>query len=145
MKTPDGKKNTWCVTCSTPDGDIAATCRLFLPAEQLARLRHGLSLDGEPLKPAQVEWQTPSNCALCDQARSADSPLCEQVGPKVVGLKRIRWEKSPWATCLWANGAIWAHERVLIMSNSRPPVQAVISNRLTCGLWRNWVTRPRWA
>ncbi len=65
------------------------------PAEQLARLRHGLSLDGEPLKPAQVEWQNPEQLrfVLTQRKKRQIRRMCEQVGLKVVGLKRIRMGK----------------------------------------------------
>jgi 23S rRNA pseudouridine2604 synthase len=83
------------VTCSTPDGDIATNVQAVFPAEQLARLRHGLSLDGEPLKPAQVEWQNPEQLrfVLTQGKKRQIRRMCEQVGLKVVGLKRIRMGK----------------------------------------------------
>ena len=62
------------------------------PEEQLARLRHGLSLDGKPLKPAQVAWQNPEQLrfVLTEGKKRQIRRMCEQVGLKVVGLKRIR-------------------------------------------------------
>ena len=62
------------------------------PAEQLARLRHGLSLDGQALKPAQVDWQNPEQLrfVLKEGKKRQIRRMCEQVGLKVVGLKRIR-------------------------------------------------------
>ena len=62
------------------------------PREQLARLRHGLSLDGKPLKPAQVEWQNPEQLrfVLTEGKKRQIRRMCEQVGLLVVGLKRIR-------------------------------------------------------
>ena len=83
------------VTCSTPEGDVATNVQAVFPAEQLARLRHGLSLDGEPLKPAQVEWQNPEQLrfVLTQGKKRQIRRMCEQVGLKVVGLKRIRMGK----------------------------------------------------
>ena len=61
------------------------------PKELLERLRHGLSLDGEPLKPAKVGGKTRA-AALCLDRRQERQirRMCELVGLKVVGLKRIR-------------------------------------------------------
>jgi len=63
-----------------------------LAPEQLARLRHGLSLDGQPLKPAQVEWQNPEQLrfVLTEGKKRQIRRMCEQVGLQVTGLKRIR-------------------------------------------------------
>ncbi|MEY3116410.1 MAG: Ribosomal large subunit pseudouridine synthase, partial [Pseudomonadota bacterium] len=47
------------VTCTGPQGDVAVNVQAHFPVAQMQRLRHGLSLDGKPLKPAQVEWQNP--------------------------------------------------------------------------------------
>lgn len=62
------------------------------PAAQLARLRHGLSLDGQALKPAQVDWQNPEQLrfVLVEGKKRQIRRMCELVGLKVVGLKRIR-------------------------------------------------------
>ena len=62
------------------------------PEAQLARLRHGLSLDGKPLKPAQVAWQNPEQLrfVLTEGKKRQIRRMCEQVGLLVVGLKRIR-------------------------------------------------------
>jgi 23S rRNA pseudouridine2604 synthase len=58
----------------------------------MQKLRHGLSLDGKPLKPAQVEWQNPEQLrfVLKEGKKRQIRRMCEQVGLKVVGLKRIR-------------------------------------------------------
>jgi 23S rRNA pseudouridine2604 synthase len=65
--------------------------RVFPPA-MLAKLRHGLSLDGQPLKPAQVSWQNPEQLrfVLTEGKKRQIRRMCEQVGLKVVGLKRVR-------------------------------------------------------
>jgi 23S rRNA pseudouridine2604 synthase len=62
------------------------------PADQLQRLRHGLSLDGQALKPAQVEWQNPEQLrfVLKEGKKRQIRRMCELVGLHVVGLKRIR-------------------------------------------------------
>jgi len=80
------------VTCSGPNGDVAVNVQAHFPAAQMQRLRHGLSLDGKPLKPAQVEWQNPEQLrfVLKEGKKRQIRRMCEQVGLKVVGLKRIR-------------------------------------------------------
>ena len=80
------------VTCAGPQGDIAVNVQAHFPAVQMQRLRHGLSLDGKPLKPAQVEWQNPEQLrfVLKEGKKRQIRRMCEQVGLKVVGLKRIR-------------------------------------------------------
>ena len=71
---------------------VSADVRSVFPKEQLERLRHGLSLDGKPLKPAKVEWQNPEQLrfVLTEGKKRQIRRMCEQVGLKVVGLKRIR-------------------------------------------------------
>ncbi|WP_198969854.1 pseudouridine synthase [Xylophilus sp. ASV27] len=81
------------VTYAAPGGgDIATDVQAAFPPAQLARLRHGLSLDGQPLKPAQVDWQNPEQLrfVLTEGKKRQIRRMCEQVGLKVVGLKRIR-------------------------------------------------------
>ncbi len=62
------------------------------PAHKLALLRVGLSLDGQPLQPALVEWQNPEQLrfVLTEGKKRQIRRMCEQVGLKVVGLKRVR-------------------------------------------------------
>ncbi len=73
-------------------GELGQDVRAAFPAQQLERLRHGLSLDGKPLKPAQVEWQNAEQLrfVLQEGKKRQIRRMCEQVGLKVVGLKRIR-------------------------------------------------------
>ena len=73
-------------------GTVTTEVQTAFPSDQLARLRHGLSLDGQPLKPAQVEWQNPEQLrfVLTEGKKRQIRRMCEQVGLKVVGLKRIR-------------------------------------------------------
>jgi len=73
-------------------GATAANVQAAFPREGLERLRHGLALDGQPLKPAQVEWQNPEQLrfVLREGKKRQIRRMCEQVGLKVVGLKRIR-------------------------------------------------------
>jgi len=72
--------------------DVMTDVQAAFPPAQLARLRHGLSLDGQPLKPAQVDWQNPEQLrfVLKEGKKRQIRRMCEAVGLKVVGLKRIR-------------------------------------------------------
>lgn len=62
------------------------------PPEQLARLRHGLELDGKPLLPAKASWQNEEQLriVLREGKKRQIRRMCELVGLRVVGLKRIR-------------------------------------------------------
>ena len=61
----------------------------------LALLNHGLSLDGEKLRPAQVTWQNQDQLrfVLKQGKKRQIRRMCELVGLRVVGLKRIRMGK----------------------------------------------------
>ena len=71
---------------------VSTNVQAVFPPAMLARLRHGLSLDGQALKPAKVEWQNPEQLrfVLVEGKKRQIRRMCEQVGLKVVGLKRIR-------------------------------------------------------
>ncbi len=58
----------------------------------LARLNHGLSLDGVKLQPAKVAWQNDDQLrfVLREGRKRQIRRMCELVGLRVVGLKRIR-------------------------------------------------------
>ena len=63
-----------------------------LPDEQLERLRHGLELDGRPLKPAKVSWANEDQLrfVLREGRKRQIRRMCELVGLKVLALKRVR-------------------------------------------------------
>jgi len=73
-------------------GSVVTDVQSAFPAAQLARLRHGLSLDGQALKPARVDWQNPEQLrfVLTEGKKRQIRRMCELVGLKVVGLKRVR-------------------------------------------------------
>lgn len=58
----------------------------------LALLNHGLALDGKPLKPAKVEWLNDDQLRfILNEGRKRQiRRMCELVGLRVVGLKRVR-------------------------------------------------------
>ena len=71
---------------------VTSDVQAVFPPALLARLRHGLALDGQPLKPAQVDWQNPEQLrfVLTEGKKRQIRRMCELVGLKVVGLKRVR-------------------------------------------------------
>jgi len=78
------------VRVSGPSGDGPAS--RVLSEEGLALLRHGLELDGEALKPATVEWLNDDQLrfVLQEGKKRQIRRMCEAVGLKVTGLKRVR-------------------------------------------------------
>jgi len=74
------------------DDPVSTDVQSAFPAEKLRLLRHGLSLDSQPLKPAKVEWQNPEQLrfVLTEGKKRQIRRMCELVGLKVVGLKRVR-------------------------------------------------------
>ena len=63
-----------------------------LPDHELQRLNHGLSLDGKALLPAIVRWQNNDQLSftLREGKKRQIRRMCELVGLKVLGLKRVR-------------------------------------------------------
>ncbi len=63
-----------------------------LPDSELKRLNHGLSLDGKALLPAKVSWQNDDQLrfVLREGKKRQIRRMCELVGLKVLGLKRVR-------------------------------------------------------
>jgi 23S rRNA pseudouridine2604 synthase len=74
------------------DDPISTNVQAVFPAAMLAKLRHGLSLDGQALKPAKVDWENPEQLrfVLTEGKKRQIRRMCELVGLKVVGLKRVR-------------------------------------------------------
>ncbi len=74
------------------DDPITSDVQSVFPADKLRLLRHGLSLDGQALQPAKVEWQNPEQLrfVLTEGKKRQIRRMCELVGLKVVGLKRVR-------------------------------------------------------
>ena len=87
---PDGRPDR---LLQINDGDpVSTNVQAVFPPAGLAKLRHGLSLDGQALKPAKVEWQNPEQLrfVLTEGKKRQIRRMCELVGLKVVGLKRVR-------------------------------------------------------
>lgn len=63
-----------------------------LDARGLALLNHGLTLDDRPLKPAQVHWLNDDQLrfVLREGRKRQIRRMCELVGLRVTGLKRVR-------------------------------------------------------
>jgi 23S rRNA pseudouridine2604 synthase len=63
-----------------------------VPDSVLERLRHGLELDGVQLKPAKASWTNEDQLRIVlQQGRKRQiRRMCELVGLKVTGLKRVR-------------------------------------------------------
>jgi 23S rRNA pseudouridine2604 synthase len=73
-------------------GAETVNVQAVFPPEKLALLCHGLSLDGQALRPAQVSWQNPEQLrfVLKEGKKRQIRRMCEQVGLFVTGLKRVR-------------------------------------------------------
>ena len=68
-----------------------------LDAAQMALLNHGLSLDGRPLKPARVSWANEDQLrfVLREGRKRQIRRMCDLVGLKVTGLRRVRIGRIP--------------------------------------------------
>ena len=73
-------------------GPESVNVQAAFPPDKLKLLCHGLSLDGQPLRPAQVSWQNPEQLrfVLREGKKRQIRRMCEQVGLFVTGLKRVR-------------------------------------------------------
>ena len=64
----------------------------YLDEARLKLLRHGLSLDGEALKPAKVDWINAEQLrfVLTEGKKRQIRRMCDLVNLRVTGLKRVR-------------------------------------------------------
>jgi 23S rRNA pseudouridine2604 synthase len=71
---------------------VAASPDAPVSDDVLERLRHGLELDGEALRPAQVDWLNEDQLrfVLTQGKKRQIRRMCEAVGLQVIGLKRVR-------------------------------------------------------
>lgn len=99
-----------------------------LPDSELNMLRHGLKLDGKALLPAKVEWQNDDQLrfVLREGKKRQIRRMCEAVGLRVIGLKRIRignvrlGDFADWTMALSETG------REVLNSNSFPGLSSVV-------------------
>jgi 23S rRNA pseudouridine2604 synthase len=77
---------------STIEKEYLVRVKGSLSKAGMALLHHGLSLDGEALRPAQVGWlnQDQLRFILRQGKKRQIRRMCELVGLEVLGLKRIR-------------------------------------------------------
>ncbi|MBX2986438.1 MAG: rRNA pseudouridine synthase [Bdellovibrionaceae bacterium] len=77
---------------SNVEKEYIVRVRGHLSPENLQLLRHGLSLDGKALKPAQVDWinEDQLRFILREGKKRQIRRMCESVDLKVIGLKRVR-------------------------------------------------------
>jgi 23S rRNA pseudouridine2604 synthase len=77
---------------STVEKEYLVRVEGHLDARGLALLNHGLELDGKKLRPAQVRWSNPEQlCFILTEGRKRQiRRMCELVGLRVTGLKRVR-------------------------------------------------------
>lgn len=77
---------------STVEKEYIVRVQGRLSAEQLGLLNFGLELDGEKLKPAKVEWINDDQLRfILKQGKKRQiRRMCELVGLRVAGLKRVR-------------------------------------------------------
>ena len=89
---PRGEERPGALRAIHENDPVTTNVQAVFPPAMLARLRHGLSLDGQPLKPAKVDWQNPEQLrfVLTEGKKRQIRRMCELVGLKVVGLKRVR-------------------------------------------------------
>ena len=80
------------VTCTHQGQVVQQGVRPYVPRHVLDRLRHGLLLDGQALREAQVTWQNDEQLrfVLRQGKKRQIRRMCEAVGLRVVGLKRVR-------------------------------------------------------
>ena len=71
---------------------VAASRDAPVAGDVLERLRYGLKLDGEALRPAQVDWLNEDQLrfVLTQGKKRQIRRMCEAVGLQVIGLKRVR-------------------------------------------------------
>ena len=77
---------------STTDKEYLVRVQGEMMPDGLKWLRFGLSLDGEPLRPAKVGWQNHDQLIfILNQGKKRQiRRMCELVGLQVIGLKRVR-------------------------------------------------------
>lgn len=77
---------------STVEKEYLVRVEGVLDERGLALLNHGLTLDDKKLRPAKVRWSNPDQlCFVLTEGRKRQiRRMCELVGLRVTGLKRVR-------------------------------------------------------
>ena len=77
---------------STVEKEYLVRVEGALDERGLALLNHGLTLDDKKLRPAKVHWSNPDQlCFVLTEGRKRQiRRMCELVGLRVTGLKRVR-------------------------------------------------------
>ncbi len=91
--TEDGRvARTLVAAESTIEKEYLVRVAGTLDAAGLARLRHGMALDGVPLKRARVDWQNRDQLrfVLTEGRKRQVRRMCDAVGLEVLALKRVR-------------------------------------------------------
>ena len=90
--TQDGRVAKQLIGGNDVEKEYLVRVQGVLSEDGLRTLRHGLTLDGVKLKPAQVAWQNEDQLrfGLREGRKRQIRRMCELVGLKVTGLKRIR-------------------------------------------------------
>jgi 23S rRNA pseudouridine2604 synthase len=90
--TQDGRVAKQLIGGNDVEKEYLVRVQGVLSDDGLRTLRHGLTLDGVKLKPAQVAWQNEDQLrfGLREGRKRQIRRMCELVGLKVTGLKRIR-------------------------------------------------------
>jgi 23S rRNA pseudouridine2604 synthase len=84
---------------SVIEQEIVVSVEGQLPAQGLARLGHGLAFEGRALPPIKVSWQSEQRLRFALKGIAPDLVpwMCEQVGLRMLGAKRLRIGRIPLA------------------------------------------------
>ena len=88
------------------------------PPDKLELLRHGLSLDDAPLRPAKISWQNEHQLrfVLREGKKRQIRRMCELVGLQVTGLKRVRMGSIPLGQLPVGQWRYLGDQRIVLMS-----------------------------
>jgi 23S rRNA pseudouridine2604 synthase len=72
--------------------ELVAEVKGQIAPDGLARLGRGLLMDGRPMPPARVSWQSETRLRFAMKGIAPEwvEPMCAQVGLELLGLRRLR-------------------------------------------------------
>lgn len=72
--------------------ELVAEVKGEIAPDGLARMGRGLLMDGRPMPPARVSWQSETRLRFAMKGIAPEwiAPMCEQVGLELVALRRLR-------------------------------------------------------